>query len=124
LGEERGADFASSLTNNGTISGLVTVQTKFRKNFHQDGALSKSTFKPFVYNPSQVQIRVLVSYPKVTKFKLCTVQGNLITLIIDQRNFGHFFTYEEIQIFNYMKHCGILDHLEHFESVCHEYELN
>jgi hypothetical protein len=123
LGEERGADFASSLTNDEKITGLVTVQTKFQKSIHQDEAFAKSTLKPFVLNPRQVQIRILVSYPKVSKFKLCTVQGNLITLIIDQRNFGHFFTNDEIHVFHDMKQKGFLDHLEHFESVCTEYEL-
>jgi hypothetical protein len=122
LNENRGADFAASLChtgNNNKKTGEISIQAKFRKNFHQDDAMKKSTWKPFVYSVGIEQIRVLVAYPKKTKFKLCTVGANLCTLIIDQRNAHHFFGTEELVMFDFFKvDCGDSSHLEDFDSIC------
>jgi hypothetical protein len=121
LAESRGADFVTSVAMNGMKIGELTVQVKFRKNFNQNEALRKSTWKPFEYDPNLDQFRVLLAYPKETKFKLFTAQKKMFTLIIDKRNAEHFFTRDELRMFDYLK--GSTEHLDDFDQICDEYNL-
>ena len=118
LDENKGADFAGSIDNEmGVTIGMVSIQVKFRKNFNQKDALLKSAV---LYFPSNgFNIRILLAYPKKTKFKLVTRLESVIVLIIDQRNAEHFFSSEELAAFDYYKKLyPTMDNLDSFEIYC------
>ena len=118
MDEQRGADFAGSVASGDKKIGKISIQVKFRCEFNQKEAMEKTRWKPFEGDPRLVQIRVLVAYPKETKYQLCTVQKNLMTVIIDSRNAEHFFSSEEMNMFDYLKSTGNMDHLQHFDDIC------
>ena len=121
--QNKGADFASSVENMyGEPFGVVSVQAKFRNNFNQDDALEKTAILKF--NPNGVYIRILLAYPKKTKFVLMTRRRNMYILIIDQRNANHFFSEYELAAFDYFKSTCNMENWSNLDMTCQGLEID
>jgi len=112
LSPARGADFASSIVCGDRVIGTIGVQVKFRNNFNHKDAMKKTLIGRHSQRSEELRIRLLIAYPKETKFELCTVQNNTVILIIDKRNMHRFLGPDITAVLDGLKSTGHLEKIE------------